>query len=223
MHNTRLPTTASALSLLIAVTVAFTPASRAQEGTRNVHVLEQRPFVQALRAEVVPMFGYTLNEVMYQYMQVAGTARFHIDENWSIGGTYGYYFSDTTSTFDEVQEQFELFPEKSFIRWYAGGEIAWSPLYAKMVLFGSWIVHWNAYLTAGAGVTKTGSDGVQFTGMVGVGTRFFLTRWLTFNLEVRDYIFSEPFKGGDELINNVVLHAGFGIFIPFGFTYKLPK
>lgn len=204
---------------------ALTPAlSTAQEiPKRKVHVLEQRPVIQALRVELTPMFGYTLNEVMYNYLQVSGTLRFHITDEIAVGGSYGRYFADTSSTFDLVQEEFQLFPEKSLIEWYAGGEVSYTPLYGKFILFGSWIVHWNAFLTAGAGVTKTGQDKLHFTGMVGVGSRIFLTRWLTLHMELRDHIYSEQFKGGDEIINNLVLHAGFGVFIPFGFDYKYPK
>ncbi len=190
---------------------------------RRVHVLEQRPFLQSLRFELTPMFGYTINEAMYEYLQVGAFARFHIDEEWSVGGAYEHYFSDTTSTFGEVQDTFQLFPEKALIRWYAGGEVLWSPIYAKAVLFGSWIVHWNAYLCVGAGVTRSGADGLHFTGTIGGGARLFLTEWMTFNVELRDHIHTEPYKAGDELINNLVMHAGFGFFLPFGWEYRHPK
>lgn len=211
---------------LIALAVALLAplgATGQEKAQRKVHVLEQRPFVQSLRVEVVPMFGYTVNEVMYEYLQAAGTLRFHIDEHWSIGATYGHYFASTTSTFDDVQSQFELFGEKKFIKFYAGGEVMYSPVYAKAILFGSWIVHWNAYLMAGGGVTQTGAGDFRPTGTVGAGLRVFLTEWLSLNIEIKDHIYKEKFNAGDELINNLVLHTGLGIWIPFGFDYVYPK
>ncbi len=211
------------LALLLLASSMTLDVARAGETKRKVHVFEQRPYLQAMRVELTPMFGYTTNEVMYNYLQVAGTLRFHINEQWAIGGNYGHYFSDTTSTFELVQDELSLFPEKSFIQWYAGGEVNYTPVYGKFILFGSAIVHWNAFLTQGFGVTQTATDGVKFTYVVGAGVRMFLTRWLTFHLELKDHIYTETFKAGDELINNLVLHAGFGIFIPFGFEYKYPK
>jgi outer membrane beta-barrel protein len=209
--------------LVLLLSVPMLASAQDEKAERQVHVLEQRPFLHSLRVEVQPLFGYTVNEVMYEYLQVGGALRFHINEEWSLGGNYGHYFSDVTSAFESVQEDFELFPEKSLVKWYAGGEVAWTPLYGKAIVFGSWIMHWNAYITVGGGVTKTASSGVRPTGVFGLGGRVFLTDWLTFNLEVRDHIYSEPFKAGDELINNVVLFSGFGIFIPFGYDYVYPK
>ena len=221
-----LPRSSTILLLLLFALCAGSPATAAADEAdpeRQVHVVEQRPFLQALRFEMTPMFGYTVNETMYEYLQVGGFGRFHITEEWSVGGVYEHYFSGTTDTYEDVQDTFQLFPEKALIRWYAGGEVLWSPLYAKAIVFGSWIVHWNLYLTVGAGVTQTGPDGLHVTGTVGGGARFFLTEWLTFNVEVRDHIYVEPYKAGDEIINNLVLHTGFGFFLPFGWEYTHPK
>ncbi len=207
-----------------AVVVSVAPSASADEKEqRKVHVLEQRPFLHALRLEVLPHFGYTVNEVLYQYLQVNGSLRFHITEEWSVGGSYSHYFADSTSTFDQIQDEFELFPEKSFIRWYAGGEAIWTPIYGKAIVFGSWIMHWSAFFTAGAGVTKTQAEGAQVTGTLGLGVRVFLTDWLTLNLELKDHIYTEPFKSGRTLMNNVVMFTGFGVFIPFSTEYKHPK
>ena len=211
------------LVLLALLSAPLSASAQEEKADRKVHVLEQRPFLAALRAEVTPLFGYTINEVMYQYIQVGAQLKFHITEEWAVGGTYGHYFSDFTSEFDRVQEDFEVFPEISLIKWYAGGEVIWTPIYAKAIVFGAGIIHWSAFFNVGAGVTKTGAEDLRVTGTFGVGLRVFLTRWLTFQLELKDHLYSEPFKAGDELINNLVLHAGFGIFIPFGFDYKYPR
>ena len=212
------------LLLIVAAVTATTPALAEDKQPRKVHVLEQRPFLHALRVEVAPHFGYTVNEVMYQYLQVAGTLRFHINEEWSVGGAYGHYFSDTTSTFEQVQDEFQLFPEKSFLQWFGGGEAIYSPIYGKAILFGSAIINWNAYFTVGAGVTKTAAENLRITGTLGLGARVFLTQWMTFNLELKDHIYEEPFKNDrKELINNVVLFTGIGFFIPFTTEYKFPK
>ena len=205
--------------------VALLPCSaHAQDDAeRKVHVLEQKPFLHALRVEVVPLVGYTISDVLYQHFQVGGQLRFHILDELAISGTYGHYFSDTSGAFDDVQSDFSVFPEKKFIRWFAGGDIAYTPIYGKFVLFGSWIVHWNAYIALGAGVTQTGADDLHITGTGGIGTRFFLTDWLTFNMELKNHIYRENFKAGDKFVNNVVLHAGFGVFIPFGFDYEFTR
>ena len=219
-----------ALFLLLAATASST-ASAQEEAKRKVHVIQQRPFIRALRAEIDPLFGYTVNESLIDYIQVAATARFHITEEWSIGGTYAHYtFKDSSgelafprakADFDEVQDVFGLFPEKAFMQWFAGGEVSYVPVYGKFILFNTWTVHWDAFLTAGAGVTKTNETHV--TGTLGVGSRLFLTRWLTLNFELKDHIYTESFKAGDETINTLVLYTGFGFFVPFGWDYEYVK
>lgn len=82
----------------------------------------------------------------------------------------------------------------------------------------------------------------KFSFNVGLGGRLFLTRFLAIYLELRDYIYPEELESlqtysnvaqrenkdnwvedGYKLTNNVTLHAGVSLFIPFTFDYKLPK
>ncbi len=83
---------------------------------------------------------------------------------------------------------------------------------------------------------------MKFCFNVGIGGRLFLNRFLAISLELRDYIFPEKLEAltapttpeerankdnwledGYKLTNNVMLHAGVTIFIPFLVEYELPK
>jgi outer membrane beta-barrel protein len=82
----------------------------------------------------------------------------------------------------------------------------------------------------------------KFSFNVGLGGRLYLTRFLAIYLELRDYIFPEELESletsfdeeerGDKknwldedykLTNNVMLHVGVSLFVPFIFEYELPK
>jgi outer membrane beta-barrel protein len=82
----------------------------------------------------------------------------------------------------------------------------------------------------------------KFSFNVGLGGRLFLTRFAAIYLELRDYIYPEELESlqnysslkdrqdknnwvedGYKLTNNVTLHAGVSLFIPFTFDYKLPN
>jgi outer membrane beta-barrel protein len=84
--------------------------------------------------------------------------------------------------------------------------------------------------------------GMKFCFNVGIGGRLFLNRFLAIFLELRDYIYPEELESlyapsnaeerenkdlwldeDYKLTNNVMLHVGVSIFIPFTFDYKLPK
>ena len=78
-------------------------------------------------------------------------------------------------------------------------------------------------MSVGGGAVLTGVDGMHGAGTVGIGTRLFLTRWLTLNLEVKDTIYNEDFKAGDQLVNNVVFQTGLGFWFPVGWDYEYAK
>lgn len=210
------------LILVMLVTLIAMSAAQAKEQERRVHVIEQRPFILALRAEIAPQFAYTVNEVLYHYVQASGTFRFHITDEWAVGLNYSHYFSEITAGYESVQNDFAVFPETIPIRWFAGAEVNYTPVYGKFILFDSWIVNWNAWVSVGAGVTQTGVDNFHPTGTVGLGARLFLTRWLALHVELKDHIYNENFKAGSELINNFVVQTGVGFFFP-DFEYKYQK
>lgn len=212
------------LLVLVTVGIAPTPA-HAQTDTfeENIRIIQQRPFLRRNRVEVAPYFGLSLNDTLFLHLGAGVVANYHILENLFIGGSYVKYFSMERSLFETVEEDFRVYPEKWELDFYAGGHIAYVPIYGKFIFAGSAIAHYDVYVIAGAGVTRTSLSDTAVTGNVGVGTRFFLTRWLTLNFEVRDYIYQEEFKAGSQIVNNVVLQTGLSFFIPFGFDYRYPR
>lgn len=205
--------------------VAWTPPAAAQQPgfEQNIRVVQQRTFLRRGRLELAPYFALSTNETLFLHLGAGGELNYHILENLMIGASGVKYFSSETDLFGSVEDDFRVFPEKWQLDWYAGGHVAWAFLYGKFILVGSMIVHFDAYVIGGMGVTRTSLSDTAITGNFGVGTRFFLTDWLTFNLEVRDYLFQEDFQAGSRIVNNVMLQAGFSIFIPFGFDYRYPK
>ena len=189
-----------------------------------IRVLQRRPILKDLRFELALTGGVTAADQMYRHFSATVTGRFHVSEWVSIGATYSHYFSGESALFDEVTKNYELFPERSQIRWYAGGDVSVVPIDGKFVAFGDFIVYWDIYASIGGGVTVTSrSDSPKPTGMIGVGFRMFLAKWLTLTFERRDHIFVEDYNAGSELTNNVVGQAGFSIFIPFGLDYSYPR
>ncbi len=84
--------------------------------------------------------------------------------------------------------------------------------------------------------------GMKFSFNVGIGGRLYLTRFAAIFVELRDYIFPEELESLEtystaedrerksdwiddnyKLTNNVMLHIGVSLFLPFTFDYKLPK
>jgi hypothetical protein len=118
------------------------------------------------------------------------------------------------------------------------------PIYAKFAMLNRYIVHWEIIFTAGVGFTQSQvlprnpalPDWKNFlvTPNVGLTSRVFLTRWLTLDLGVKDYIFVDKFEdvermiadvddakanADSRLINHIMFLAGISFWIPPSFKY----
>src|SRR5262245_43509764 len=179
------------------------PAAPEEEAPKSdldslVRVIQQRPVLKAGRFELLAGAGLVVNDDMYSHWLATATGRVHISEWISIGATYAKYFSDTSELQKTVIEDFEVFPELSATRWYAGGDVTFVAIDGKFVFFDDIISYWDLYASIGGGVTVTSrSDSPKPTGMVGVGLRLFLTDWLSLTFELRDHIFAEKFNAGN--------------------------
>ncbi len=191
---------------------------------KNIQVLQQKPFMRRLRAEVVPTFSVGLNETLTTHLGVGVQARFHVLDSLAIGGEYIHYFGSLSRLATEIGEDYQVYPEKRLIDWFAGGHVAWVPIFGKFVFPGaSHVVYWDLFLVLGGGATHTGRTATRVTGDAGGGFRFAVLSFLTLNLEVRDYLYQETFGAGKKIMNNVVFTVGIGLFTPFGYTYDYPK
>jgi len=116
------------------------------------------------------------------------------------------------------------------------------------------IVHWEIWALGGIGVTLTENisrdpadqDSKAFkntalTPSFGIGSRFFLTQWLTVNFALRDYLIIDKYeplpmggvactdsvdckaKAPGVVVNNFVAYVGVGMYLPTKFSYKTPR
>ncbi|MBM4396994.1 MAG: outer membrane beta-barrel domain-containing protein [Deltaproteobacteria bacterium] len=197
-------------------------AQTADETEKYIRVVQQKPFVKALRAEVMPAFVASLNEQLTSHIGVGLNARFHITDEWSVGGEYVKYFGKMATLATEIGDEYQVYPEKHLMDFYAGVNATYTPLFGKFLLFGGPLVNWDLYLLAGGGVTRSTFRN-RITGEIGLGMRFVVTQWMSVNFELRDYMFTEPYHDSTEFVNNVTFVAGIGLFAPFGHNYVFPK
>ena len=111
-------------------------------------------------------------------------------------------------------------------------------------------MHWEIWASAGFGVTFTEviarDPGRTVQGVQEHRAdperrhrqRFFLIDWLTVNFALRDYIIPDKFEPimdyagrrrrrrrtpNRQLVNNLMVYAGVGMYLPTKFTYKTPR
>ncbi|MGM0578277.1 MAG: outer membrane beta-barrel domain-containing protein [Myxococcota bacterium] len=203
-------------------TATTKPASEELKG--SIRVIQRRRVLRRHRLELQGFGGIGVADTMFRHFRASGAMRFHFDEHWSIGGSYAHYWADESSQFDDVTDNYELFPERAAMEWMAGGNLAYTPIFGKFALFGSNIVHFDLSTMVGGGVLEsTRSDDLRWTITVGFGWRVFFNDWLAWTSEVKDHIYVEKFNAGDEVVNHVVFQTGLSIFFPFDFEYRFPR
>jgi len=205
-------------------TKAEAAAVKRAEAAENdqIRVIQRRPFLQAQRVEVAPMLGTNVNDPLVNLFIAGGSINYYISEYLAVGVHGMYSLGSDTDLFDKLIDDYELFPQVSKVKWIGELQFQYDPIYGKFTLFDTWIVPWDIYALLGAGYTKTELDG-HVTLAAGLGQRFYMNRWFTMNLEVRDHIYNETYPAGSELVNNIVFTAGVGFFLPPDFEYKTLK
>lgn len=209
-------------ALLAMAAVTPVRAQSADDTERNIRVFQQKTLIRYQRFEVVPTFTLALNENLTRHLGVGGVVRFHITDEWSAGAEYIKYFGVDSALANDISA-FGVAKETRFMNHYFGVQGSWVPVQAKFLFFGKGPIHWDFHLIAGMGATRTGRSAHRVTGSLGGGFRFLVWRFLTLDLEVRDYMFMEKYRAGSKFVNNVVFTSGIGVFIPFTYRYEFPK
>jgi outer membrane beta-barrel protein len=201
------------------LTEAERAALREAENQR-VWVLQRRPFLKTERFELAPMIGYNVNDPLVNYATITADMNYHLNEEMALGLRSSYTINSETTSFDELVQDYSLFPKISRPLWSTSAHFQYTPLYGKLSAFGSWIFPWELYTRAGAGWLQTFIAGHVFV-TAGAGQRFFLNRWLTFNIDVDYQVFQETFNTNESvLLSNLVLGVGLSMYLPFDFEYR---
>ena len=189
----------------------------AKEDNR-VRVIQHRPFLRRERVELAPFMGTNINDALVSHFVAGATLNYHISEDLALGINGGYSLGSETDLFDEVIEDYELFAEVSQLVWFADVHFQYAPIYGKFTLFDTWIVPWDTYVLIGAGYIETQLGGKPML-TAGIGQRYFMNRWFTVNVELRNLTYNEDYPSSSELYNNLLFTAGVSFFLPGDFEY----
>lgn len=163
----------------------------------DARVIQNRLYSKALKLEIGAYYG-SISEDPFLSVRSAGTSlAFHLSESWAFGLLYWKDFVSASSAQASLQQitatqanpggvSANVNPPKD----YFGGELAYSPIYGKLSLFGLMIIHYDLHVLAGYGInqTDTGNDGaISF----GIGQQFYLNKFLSLRVDYRAMHFDE--------------------------------
>jgi outer membrane beta-barrel protein len=215
---------------------------------KDILVVVRKPFLKARRTEFYPFIGTTMNDNMVRHYTLGGELSYYLTDVLAVGVEGLYYVDSFREPFDLVARQARRLPTVNQYNWSAALNFHYVPVYGKFALLDRRLVTWEVAFTAGigAGQSEVIPRDTKFPGFtnllimpnLGANMRFFLAKWLTVNVGLRDYIFYDKFEPTDRvvggmnasaaeakdnadgaLINNVMFQIGVSFWLPTSFEY----
>jgi outer membrane beta-barrel protein len=215
---------------------------------QDIIVVPRKAVLKTGRLELAPFSSVTINDPLIRHIGFGGQLNYFFSDVFGVGLEGIYYLRSITNTGNLIGLQYHRVPTLNEMKWAASLDFTYAPIYGKFALFNRAIIHWEADVIGGVGITHTQiiprnpSDAVfsndDITPNLGIGGRVFLSNWLTIFFNVRDYVFPDKFEklnrmGGTaadaernadtQIVNNVLLMVGVSMFVPTGFSYHTAR
>ncbi|MEM7139283.1 MAG: outer membrane beta-barrel domain-containing protein [Myxococcota bacterium] len=233
------------------------PLPEREETVEEIFAVQQIYALRLKRLELAPSAAFTVNDPYLRHPGLGMAVNYWFTNVLSVGLNFIWYdwgnpLERGTTLVEQIQRSFRLgvpINEWQFGLW---ANFTYVPFYGKFSMFRKFLFQWDAYLIGGVGLMRTRPIPVfdpeirefdwnaRVSFNVGIGLRIFLTRYLTFFTEFRDYMFLEQFENvnvspsnrddpstwladSSTFFNNLTVQFGFTVFFPIKFEYRLPK
>jgi outer membrane beta-barrel protein len=221
---------------------------------QDIVVVPRKSFLKGGRLELQPLAGVTVNDNLIRHWVFGADLNYFLTDAIWVGLQGQYFVKQLETQAELVGLQFNR--TSTMNRYLYGGafNMGYVPSYGKFALFNRQIIQWEIWISAGFGATfteviardpaqqKNAFKNTALTPNVGIGSRIFLTDWMTLNFALRDYIIADKFEpvpppGMDHcgspdickanadsaLVNNFMAYVGVGMYLPTKFQYKTPR
>jgi len=195
----------------------------AKNKPQKVEVIQQSRLVKWHRVEISAAASFGLNEVLTRHYGIAATLKYHITPHWAVRADYTKFFGGASSLAKDIGTAYSVFPEKRIMDFYTGVGAEYTFFMGKFIAFNKAPFAWDLHMFVTLGVTRNTYATYHFTPGFGLGLRFAILSFLTFNIELGDFIYRESYLKGHKFVNNVQLMTGFSLFIPFKYHYKYQR
>jgi outer membrane beta-barrel protein len=182
------------------------------EAKRRRRSVKDRLVQKTNRHELGLRGGQYVSDLFDATTVVGAYYAYHLTEDFAVEAS-GAYTRVTSTGEPELERVFSVLgdPNRRAMLFFANLE--WAPLHGKLQTGGS-LVHFDLYLTAGAGVVDSVlSSGVA--GDAGLGFMVFLGRAVALRFEVRDHVYRQQLLTRKMLVNDVAATVGLSVLLPF--------
>jgi outer membrane beta-barrel protein len=174
--------------------------------------VQKRDFLKRHRVELSALGGWYASDALSSTYAYGGALAFYPSED------FGVEVLVTRSPIRfRLEEPFSGFTaEHHFVdsnAWQGIASMLWSPIHAKFKFTEQTIIHGDVFAVAGAGRTFDASV-LGLTWEAGVGLKLYLSKYVTFRFDVRDFLLPQEVLGRGRITNNVTALGGLSFWSP---------
>ena len=173
--------------------------------------VQRRDFLKRHRFEISGLGGFYASDALSSTYSYGGALSYYPSEDFGLEllvtrSPVQFRLEQPFSSFDQ-EHHFQ--PSAAFQGMLA---LLWSPIHAKLKFTESTIIHGDIFAVAGAG--RTFHESVQgLTWEAGAGMKLYLWRFVSFRLDVRDFLLPQEVLGRGRITNNVTVLGGFSAWV----------
>ncbi|HTA18477.1 MAG TPA: outer membrane beta-barrel domain-containing protein [Polyangia bacterium] len=173
--------------------------------------VQRRDFLKRHRFELSGVGGFYASDALSSTYSYGGALAFFPSED------FGLEVLVTRSPIQfRLEDSYDSFSKETHftpsVAWQGIASMMWSPVHAKFKFTEQTIIHGDLFAVAGAG--RTFDDSVLgLTWEAGVGMKLYLARYVSFRLDVRDFLLPQEVLGRDRITNNVTVLGGLGFWV----------
>ena len=223
------------------------PVKKTPISWADILVVVRKPFLKVRRTELYPFTAVTMNDNMIRHYTIGAEFNYYLTDVLAVGVEGQYYQHVFEEPFDLVARQARRLPTVNQYNWSTALDFHYVPVYGKFAVLDHRLITWESFFTAGVGVGQSeviprdtkypGFTNLLIQPNIGASMRFFLAKWLTINLGVRDYLFIDKFEptnrgpgmndtasaaqdhADSAFINNIMFQIGVSFWLPTSFEY----
>jgi outer membrane beta-barrel protein len=172
--------------------------------------VQQRDFLKRHRFELAAVGGFYASDVLSSTYDYGGALAFYPSEDFGLEllvtrSPIRFRLEEPFTAFD-LQHHFQ-----PSIAWQGIFSLLWSPIHAKFKFTDTTIIHGDIFAVAGAG--RTFSETVLgLTWEAGFGLKLYFSKYVSFRLDLRDFLLPQEVLGIGRITNNVTVLGGFSLW-----------
>jgi outer membrane beta-barrel protein len=173
--------------------------------------VQRRDFLKKHRFELSGLGGFYASDALSSTYSYGGAVAFYPSEDFGME----VLVTRTPMQF-RLEQAFTAFDQQTHftasVAWQGIFSLLWSPIHAKFKFSDTTIIHSDMFVVAGAGRTSDATV-LGLTWEAGLGAKLYFNRFLSFRLDLRDFLLPQEVLGRGRITNNVTILAGFSLWL----------